>query len=136
MLIGPPPALVISLIQRPRGQFSNSPRQFRFVGRGYLRDIYNAYPGQVRMEERRRRRHGVANRTLFAAVYADRIFTSHHQAPTFTAIGSPVPTSSAPGNHPSVTAILPAAASGTTNSTLYAAVNLDGTSGFCRQAQS
>jgi uncharacterized protein (TIGR03437 family) len=68
--------------------------------------------------------------TLYAAVYADGMFTSHDHAQTFTAIGSPIPPSHAPGLSPSVTAIVPAGAPGTTTSTLYATVNQNGASGF------
>jgi uncharacterized protein (TIGR03437 family) len=68
--------------------------------------------------------------TLYAAVYANGMFTSSDHAQTWTAIGSPVPPFGPPGIGPAISAIFPAGTAGATTSTLYAAVNLNGASGF------
>ena len=68
--------------------------------------------------------------TFDAAVYAVGMFTSTNHAQTWMPIGSPIPPFSSPLFGPAITAIIPAAAPGTTTSTLYATVNQTGTSGF------
>jgi uncharacterized protein (TIGR03437 family) len=68
--------------------------------------------------------------TLYAAVYADGMFTSTNHAQTWTAIRSPIPPFTSPLIGPAITAIIPAAAPGITTSKLYATVNQSGTSGF------
>lgn len=68
--------------------------------------------------------------TLYAAVYADGMFTSSNHAQTWTAIGSPAPPSSLPGFGPAVSAVVPAGTPGMAASTLYAITNQNGNSGF------
>ncbi len=68
--------------------------------------------------------------TLYAALYADGMFTSTNHAQTWTAIGSPIPPFTSPLIGPAITAMIPAAAPGITTSTLYATVNQSGTGGF------
>jgi uncharacterized protein (TIGR03437 family) len=67
---------------------------------------------------------------LYAAVYANGMFTSSNHAQTWTAIGSPVPPSRPPGTSPAIFAVVPAGAPGIATGTLYALVNQNGTSAF------
>ncbi len=64
--------------------------------------------------------------TLYAAVFANGMFTSSNHAQTWTAIGSPVPSFGPPGIGPAVSAVVPAGLSGA----IYVLVNVNGTSGF------